>query len=605
MKRHGLLILSLVLILAGGYLASLVQSDFGHVRVLDLRFAGEDGRLVSGLLYVPENATDETPAPAVLAMHGYINSRETHSGFAIEFARRGYVVLSLDMAGHGYSDPREFLDDLSRGAGDGLLYLSSLPFVDPLNIATHGHSMGGWSTLRAALDHPDMVKTVILQGSSTETYLSGEVTAETPFNFAVNFSKYDEFWDMMWNDRDAEGNPLAVDASGAPLVNKPSDIVKAPKLKKIFGVTEDVVPFTMYGDPATQTARMLYMSNTTHPGDHLSKEAIGYSISFLNETIPAPKPLPASDQIWHLKELGTLMVLAGIFLFLFAIGARLLEAGYFQTLKQPLPEHPGTARPAWWIGAIIATGIPAATLFTFKAWGERWVPPSAVFPQAITSQLMVWAVLNGLIALALFLGWHYALGKKQGGSALAYGLSTRHDRPVLDWRHLGRTLLLAISVVGIAQVLAHFVEWAFLVDARFWVVALKPLTAARFGMYLAYLVPFFLFFLASSLVMHGQLRLKGKNLAVEMAANALVGALGITVLVALQVGHLLATETLMFPNEPLWGIIAYQFIPLTALAGALSTFFFRKTGSIYAGAMVNALFVTWYIVAGQAIHFVG
>ncbi|WP_201721683.1 hypothetical protein [Caulobacter sp. B11] len=29
----------------------------------------------------------------MLAVHGYINSRETQSPFAIEFARRGYVVL--------------------------------------------------------------------------------------------------------------------------------------------------------------------------------------------------------------------------------------------------------------------------------------------------------------------------------------------------------------------------------------------------------------------------------------------------------------------------------------------------------------------------------
>ena len=47
----------------------------------------------------------QTPAPGILAVHGYINSRETQDGFAIEFARRGYVVLALDQTGHGYSDP--------------------------------------------------------------------------------------------------------------------------------------------------------------------------------------------------------------------------------------------------------------------------------------------------------------------------------------------------------------------------------------------------------------------------------------------------------------------------------------------------------------------
>jgi hypothetical protein len=34
-----------------------------------------------------------------------------------------------------------------------------------------------------------------------------------------------------------------------------------------------------------------------------------------------------------------------------------------------------------------------------------------------------------------------------------------------------------------------------------------------------------------------------------------------------------------------------------------STWFYEKTGRVYAGAFVNALFVTWYIVAGQATQF--
>lgn len=602
MKRHLALILSILLMLGGGWLASAVQTDFGNVRVVDVRIAGSNGKIVSGLLFVPKNASDQTPAPAVLTMHGYINSRETHSGFNIEFARRGYVVLALDMAGHGYSDPRNFRDDLSRGASDGLHYLASLPFVDANNIATHGHSMGGWSTLRAAVDNPDLVKTVILQGSSTETFSSGEVTAETEFNFAVNFSKYDEFWDAMWNDKDEHGRPY-VDEAGNPVMTKPSDIVRTPKLKKIFGVTEDVVPFQMYGDPATESARMLYQSNTTHPGDHLSREAIGYSIDFLQKTIPAPNPLPVSDQIWPWKEFGTLLVLIGTFLFLFGIGNALLEAPFFQSLVQPVPEHPGTGRLAWWIGALIATAIPAITLFPFKDLGAKWVPGSATFPQTITSQIAVWAGLNGLIGLALFLIWHFTLGRKRGGNALQYGLSTESGRFRIHWATLGKAVLFAVCVVGITQIAIHFVEWAFLADPRFWVVAVKPLTAARFRLVLTYLLPFVFFCLVNALIMHGQLRLKGKSLALEMAANALiVGALGISVLVALQVGHLFLTETLLFTDEALWGIIAYQFIPLMALAGALSTYFFRKTGSIYTGALVSALFITTYIVAGQAIQ---
>src|SRR5260370_41133308 len=106
-RRWSLAIAGLILILAGGVLAYLTQTS-GGIRIQDVRFKGAKGNTMSALLYIPPNATAQTPAPGILAVHGYITSRETQSGFAIEFARRGYVVLDLDQTGHGYSHPPAF-----------------------------------------------------------------------------------------------------------------------------------------------------------------------------------------------------------------------------------------------------------------------------------------------------------------------------------------------------------------------------------------------------------------------------------------------------------------------------------------------------------------
>ena len=121
--RWSLAIAGVVLIVAGGLLAHLTQTS-GGIRIEDVRFKGAKGNTMSALLYIPPNATAQTPAPGILAVHGYINSRETQDGFAIEFARRGYVVLALDQTGHGYSDPPAFANGF--GGPDGLAYLRSL-----------------------------------------------------------------------------------------------------------------------------------------------------------------------------------------------------------------------------------------------------------------------------------------------------------------------------------------------------------------------------------------------------------------------------------------------------------------------------------------------
>ena len=109
--------LSLLLVFGGGLLAWLVQTDFGAVAVRDIRFQDANGATLSALLYIPDGASADHRVPAVLAVHGYINSRETQSPYAIELARRGYAVLNLDQRGHGYSDPPAFAAGFGGRAG--------------------------------------------------------------------------------------------------------------------------------------------------------------------------------------------------------------------------------------------------------------------------------------------------------------------------------------------------------------------------------------------------------------------------------------------------------------------------------------------------------
>ena len=116
------LLVALLMIGLGGLLAWSVQTDGGQIKIKDIRFVGTNGTVMSALLYVPKNATVKTPAPGVLAVHGYINTRETQDGFAIEFARRGY-----------YGTPTT---DVARGAGISQAYLFRLfPTKEELFVA--------------------------------------------------------------------------------------------------------------------------------------------------------------------------------------------------------------------------------------------------------------------------------------------------------------------------------------------------------------------------------------------------------------------------------------------------------------------------------------
>ena len=86
--------------------------------------------------------------------------------------------------------------------------------------------------------------------------------------------------------------------------------------------------------------------------------------------------------------------------------------------------------------------------------------------------------------------------------------------------------------------------------------------------------------------------------------NAFVLSCGIGNLLLIQYIPLFAGNTLMWPNENLLGIVAVQIIPLMVIVATISTYFYHKAGHVYVGAFLNAIFITWYIGAGQATHFV-
>ncbi|MBM4447486.1 MAG: alpha/beta fold hydrolase [Chloroflexi bacterium] len=576
-----LLAVALLVILVGNLLACMTQTDWGNVKVRDVRFAGTDGIIMSALLYVPKDVTAKNPAPGILAISGFINTREMQDGFAIEFARRGYVVLAIDQTGHGYSDPPAFGNFF--GGPDGLRYLSSLDIVDKENIGLEGHSMGGWGCLFAADTFKDGYKSIVLEGSGT-----GKITSTFPRNMCVVESEWDEWAPSMW---------------GATLAK---DVAKSKNLKAAFGTTNDVVVGKLYGSIADGTARKLYMTRNIHNGDHISPAAIGAAIDWFQATLQGGKPLPPADQIWHWKEIGNLIALIGMILLFFPVGSLLLRSSFFKELGEA-PAKPKSAKGiAWWISAIIIVVVPPLTYFSFKnPVVERNMAPNPIFPQVFTAQLLFWLLLNGVIAVVLFLVWHFVFNRKAKATAGDYGLIWGRK---LDWKKIGKSFLLAFLVAFTGYLTLVFSAWLFTVDYRFWLFAVKPMSPIHFRMFLCYLIPFTLYFIALGLVLNGQLRptRKGKEMSLgsEMAINVALLVLGFVGLLLFQYIPLMMGGLLAVPNEILFTVIAIEIVPLMTIVALAYTYFYRKTGHIYAGAFLSAMLVTWILIASQATQFV-
>ena len=584
-----LLIVALVLVLAGNLLASAVQTDWGKVTIKDVRFMGSNGIEMSALLYIPEGVvtTDSTgativkPAPAILAVHGYINSRETQDGFAIEYSRRGYVVLAMDQTGHGYSDPPAFANGF--GGPDGLSYLHSLDIVDKSNIGISGHSMGGWAVVIAAQVYPTYYKSMVLEGSSTGTFGGNPGDATFPHNLGLIYSKYDEFSTLMW------GVPTALEAGSGP------------KLEAQFGTTSPVVPDKLYGSIADGTARYWYQPSVNHPGDTFSTAAIGDAVDWFQKTLTGGSNLQPSNQVWYWKEIGNLIALTGFLLFLFPLGSILLRTKYFNDVVETMPDPKPATGWGWWLGALLAIAIPIATYYPMMT--STYIKLGPLTPQSITNVVMTWAIVNAVIFLVLFLLWHFFINKKAGGNFHTYGLTWEDGK--LHWGKIGKSLILAIIITFCGYLLLAMSDFFFKTDFRIYVFAVKLMSLVQFRVFLGYLIPFFVYFFVAGMVQNSQMRLdkaKGQvSMWKAMIVNILLIIIPYIILNLWEYIPLYSGKPL--PNDPLTTIVMYQFIPILGISAAISTFFFRKTGRIWVGAFLNTLVLVWVMVAGTAIQF--
>lgn len=560
MRKWGFFALGLALILAGSFVAHAVQTA-GGTRIEDVRFPGR-GITQSGLLYVPRSATPQHPAPAVLVSHGYINTREMQSPFAIELARRGFVVLAMDMAGHGYSQGAVF-DPPDMGGPAALSYLRSLPFVDKANVGLEGHSMGGVPVLAAAADQPDGYRAIVLEGSTLG--LMGTKAPASPKNLAVVFGEFDEFAPLMWQ------------------VPKGSLVGQSKRLQAVFGASGPVVEGRVYGDIADGTARRLSNPPVTHPWEHFSRAGVGAAVDWFQATLPgASRPLPHDDQIWLWKEIGTLAAFGGVILLMFGTFELLLTLPAFASLAHPMEPVAKQRGGKWWLAFVLTAAVPALTYYPLMKAGQLFAP-MRLFPQSVQNQLLVWALVNGLITLVL-------------------SFALRGGKPAFTNRW-GRSALIAAATVAAGYLSLVIVDAVWHVDFRFWVLGLKPLDARHAVMAMPYFLLWAVYFLIAVRALAANLAVRGEGFVMQHGLWKLAMCAGFVALLAYEYGTLFTTGLLATPTEPLNTIVAIQFVPLLAAVGAIAAFTYRRTNSYVPGALICAALLAWYVTAGTATHW--
>ncbi|WP_029231167.1 alpha/beta hydrolase [Butyrivibrio sp. VCB2006] len=345
-----LLCISLVLVLVGSIFAGLFNGGLGSTKVSRISFEAANGTL-SGLLYMPKDASSENPKPAIIVTHGYLNSAEMQDANAIELSRRGFVVLALDQYDHGHSklnassyNSQDFfgmwLPFWVNSMNDAVQYMYEQPYVlkDSAGngiIGVEGHSMGGFSTTMAlAMDEMQFATTGVrkvyaglTEGAdfSYSAFAGVDVATADSLGGGRYMGKvaaqYDEFF---FNDPTVSGGTVR---------------------QKNYVATDEAKTWLQQENPTAGTwyqtsdggQRIIYQPSQTHPWNHFSKTTTGMAISFFTTAFADYssylKNITPNNQIWQLKEFFELIALIGFVMMLVPLVMIITELPFFNGAK--------------------------------------------------------------------------------------------------------------------------------------------------------------------------------------------------------------------------------------------------------------------------------
>lgn len=588
------LMLLLVLSISGAFLSAEADRGFGRIDVRTVEFMTESNVPMTAKIYRPTWVSKENPAPGLLALHGYQSDKEATTTFGtIELARRGFVVLSIDQFGHGFSTQHGVDPEIMSGSAYGLAHLKSLPFVDSTRLGTYGHSTGSIYAVKLAKSDEDVRAVVALSGDG------GDPDIHEVRNYL-----------LVQGDNEEIG-PYREKAFPV------SSLTTHPARLEAFGLKDsDAIEWNhTYGDFADGSARRAELVAGTHLGVMTSGASNTAVVDWFNTALRGGAQdehwIPSDSHVYQWKEIGGAIALLALVASMIPLLGLLLRLRAFTGLHSSEGSYAGGGRRGLVVSALlgIVTTIILYPLCTQKGGGKD--PVSAVIPflpLQMGNGIATWLVVTTVVTLIVVLLWkRFGAGKTTAWSDL--GVVPKTDRA----SGIGKAFLLSLALI--AWPAAAVATIAFFRGPEFRVLwpMLKPLTPERALVLLPYfLIIWSFFFVVNGLSLNTVSRIparEGERLCVLWAKrfgfawiNAILG------LCLLWLFHFVPGYLGIGPGMDViglptfggrWMMMLAVIIPQFTALVALNVWLQVRTRSIWVAATVGAALFTWMMVGGQ------
>ncbi len=183
-----------------------------------------DGYTINALLTIPKGETPQGGWPAIVFIHGYIpptlyQTQERYVDYIDYLSRNGFVVLKIDLRGHGDSEGEAsgayYSGDYIVDTLNAYSALQSADFINKNRIGLWGHSMAGNVVLRSLAAQKNVPAAAIWAGavytySDLQEYRINDNSYRPPssdsnrqrrrqelFNTYGEFSISSDFWERV------------------------------------------------------------------------------------------------------------------------------------------------------------------------------------------------------------------------------------------------------------------------------------------------------------------------------------------------------------------------------------------------------------------------
>lgn len=566
------------------------QSGWGNVKIKRLNLTSQDGTTVSSLIYIPKNATNDTPAPLAVIYHGRSNHAHSNDTWSMELARRGYVVLSPDLQGGGESDPPV---DRSIQAISVAEYANSLPYVEKNAINLIGYSAGTHTVLQTYHAMPERVKSICEVFGPFMMQMAGGID-DVDTNFCLIKSDADQYDYFFVGDPQA-CTEYVTKAAGLPEVVSGEDYDRNGKL---FRYSE--------------------ISGTLHQTGNISGETIEAILSFESAVNEEPISRPSTDTAWFPQQIFSGIACVTMMFLLAALVNLLMQNPFFASAANPVPvKAPRSGAKAWILDILFAVIIPMIIFVPVSAYVMVWTGAGTVWSKFLTSAnlngIMGWLLVLaaiGIVRMLLTASKRKKEGKPMHLSEFALGGA---DESKIDWTKPAKGFLMGLICVTFVFVWLGLLEGFLGINYQVWKLStylkICPMRILRAIPYV--LIIFFVMFTGnmSQRVLPSTGNAK-KDMWIAVAVNTVLTALALFLLLLIQYGGsmLLGTGQTLIPQIDVYGTgrntscgaldFAFGYCYMMGGTTGVVTYLYRKFGNIWVGVIPAAMFAGMVTLSG-------